>query len=92
MKQLGGILALGIALALSACDRAPETPSTDAEAAVAEPAAAAPPAGTSPATSAAEPAAQGPARLDGYGPLTLGSSLEDVRSAWKEPPAGRGSR
>jgi hypothetical protein len=88
MKQLGSILALGIALALSGCDRAPETPSTDAEAAVVERATAAPAAGTAAATSAAEPAAQGPARLDGYGPLTLGSSLEDVRSAWKEPLQG----
>ena len=37
MKQLGSVLALGIALALSSCDRAPETPSKDAEAAVPTP-------------------------------------------------------
>lgn len=89
MKQLGGMLAVGIALALSACDRNPETPSNDAGAAVAEPAAqtAAAPA-PPPAATAAEPSAQGPARLDGYGPLTLGASLDEVRTAWKEPLQG----
>lgn len=89
MKQLGGMLAVGIALALSACDRNPETPSNDAGAAVAEPAAqtAAAPA-PAPAATAAEPSAQGPARLDGYGPLTLGASLDEVRTAWKEPLQG----
>jgi len=89
MKQLGGMLALGIALALSGCDRNPETPSTDAGAAVAEPAAPASAApATAPAAAAAAPDAQGPARLDGYGPLTLGASLDEVRTAWKEPLQG----
>jgi hypothetical protein len=45
-----------------------------------------------PATTASKPAAdaaaQGPARLDGYGPLTLGASLDEVRTAWKEPLQG----
>ena len=89
MRQLGGVLALGVALALSACDRTPETPSTDAHAAAVEPAAVIAPAGPSPATSApADPASPGPARLDGYGPLQLGSSLDEVRTAWKEPLRG----
>jgi hypothetical protein len=91
MKQLGSVLALGIALALSGCDRPPETPSKDAEAAVPTPVDTAP---ASPAARAAAPAAQdpaaatGPARLDGYGPLTLGSTLDEVRAAWKAPLQG----
>jgi len=91
MKQLGSVLALGIALALSGCDRPPETPSKDAEAAVPTPVDTAP---ASPAAPAAAPAAQdlaaatGPARLDGYGPLTLGSTLDEVRAAWKAPLQG----
>lgn len=87
MKQLGSVLALGIALALSSCERTPETPSKDAEAAVPTPV------DTAPAAPAATPAAQdpaaaGPARLDGYGPLTLGSTLDEVRAAWKAPLQG----
>ena len=35
-----------------------------------------------------DPAAAGPARLDGYGPLTLGSTLDEVRAAWKAPLQG----
>jgi hypothetical protein len=93
MKQLGSVLALGIALALSSCDRTPETPSKDAEAAVPTPvdtapaAPAAPPAAPA-APAAQDPAAAGPARLDGYGPLTLGSTLDAVRAAWKAPLQG----
>lgn len=74
MKQLASVLAFGIAIALAGCDRHPETPTADAEAAVVEP--------------AADPAAQGPARLDGYGPLTLGATVDEVRAAWKEPLQG----
>lgn len=89
MKQLGGVLALGVVLALGACERTPETPSTDAQAAAVEPAAEAAPAAPSPAIPAsADPASAGPARLDGYGPLQLGSSLDEVRTAWKEPLRG----
>jgi hypothetical protein len=91
MKQLGSVLALGVALALGGCDRNPETPSADAEAAVRVPAADAPAAGAAtptPAAPATDPAAQGPARLDGYGPLTLGSTLDEVRAAWKAPLQG----
>jgi hypothetical protein len=85
MKQLGSVLALGIALALSGCDRPPETPSKDAEAAVPTPVDTAPAA----APAAQDPAAAtGPARLDGYGPLTLGSTLDEVRAAWKAPLQG----
>lgn len=87
MKQLGGVLALGIALALGACDRTPETPSTDAAAAVVEPAQEAAPV-TAPNAPAVDAAAQGPARLDGYGPLTLGATLDEVRAAWKGPLRG----
>ncbi|WP_421567927.1 hypothetical protein [Stenotrophomonas sp. PD6] len=89
MKQLGSVLALGIALGLAGCERAPETPSADTQAAV--PASApATPAATEAAASApaADTGAQGPARLDGYGPLTLGSTLDEVRAAWKEPLQG----
>ncbi|WP_313345371.1 hypothetical protein [Stenotrophomonas sp.] len=91
MKQLGSVMALGVALALAGCGRAPETPSTDAEAAVPESTPAPAPAAAGTATAApqaADPAAQGPARLDGYGPLTLGSTLDQVRAAWKAPLQG----
>jgi hypothetical protein len=91
MKQLGSILALGIALGLAGCERAPETPSADAEAAVPAPTAApaaAVPTSTTPPAPAGDPAAQGLARLDGYGPLTLGSTLDEVRAAWKAPLQG----
>lgn len=91
MKQLGSVLALGVALALGGCDRNPETPSADAEAAIPVPAAEAPaaaPAAGAPAAPATDPAAQGPARLDGYGPLALGSTLDEVRAAWKTPLQG----
>ena len=81
MKQLGSMMAVGMVLALAACERTPETPSVDAEAAVPAPAA-----DTAPAAPAT--AAQGPARLDGYGPVALGSTLEEVRAAWKEPLQG----
>ncbi|HDS0922453.1 MULTISPECIES: hypothetical protein [Stenotrophomonas] len=84
MKQLASVLAFGIAIALAGCDRHPEPPSADAEAAVVEPAADA----AVPAAPAADPATQGPARLDGYGPLTLGATLDEVRTAWKEPLQG----
>ena len=84
MKQLAGVMALGMVLALGACERSPETPSTDAGAAVPAPAADVA-ATAAPATAAA---AQGPARLDGYGPLALGSSLDAVRAAWKAPLDG----
>ena len=86
MKQLGGVLALGVVLALGACERTPETPSTDAQAAAVEPDADTSPAAPSPAS--ADPASPGPARLDGYGPLRLGNSLDEVRTAWKEPLRG----
>jgi hypothetical protein len=93
MKQLGSVMALGVALVLAGCERAPETPSTDAKAAVpaSTPAPAPTPAAAGNATAAApaaDPAAQGPARLDGYGPLTLGSTLDEVRAAWKAPLQG----
>lgn len=81
MKQLGSMIALGMVLALAGCERTPETPSGDAEAAVPAPAVDAAPA--APAT-----ASQGPARLDGYGPVALGSTLDEVRAAWKEPLQG----
>ena len=84
MKQLASVLAFGIAIALAGCDRHPEPPSADAEAAVVEPAADA----AVPAAPTADPATQGPARLDGYGPLTLGATLDEVRTAWKEPLQG----
>lgn len=91
MKQLASVLAFGIAIALAGCDRHPEPPSADAEAAVVEPAADAT-AAAAPDTTASKPAAdaaaQGPARLDGYGPLTLGASLDEVRTAWKGPLQG----
>jgi len=77
-------MALGMVLALGACERSPETPSTDAGAAVPAPAADVA-ATAAPATAAAD---QGPARLDGYGPLALGSSLDAVRAAWKAPLDG----
>ena len=83
MKQLASVLAFGIAIALAGCDRHPEPPSVDAEAAVVEPVPA-----TTPTAPAADPATQGPARLDGYGPLTLGATLDEVRTAWKEPLQG----
>jgi len=83
MKQLASVLAFGIAIALAGCDRHPEPPSADAEAAVVEPVPA-----TTPPAPAADPATQGPARLDGYGPLTLGATLDEVRAAWKEPLQG----
>ncbi len=86
MKQLGSVMALGMALALGACDRAPETPSTDADAAVVDPAPAEA-TGAAPAAPVAD-TAQGPARLDGYGPLTLGATVDEVRAAWKEPLQG----
>lgn len=88
MKQLGSVMALGIALALGACDRTPETPSTDAEAAVADPAPALPAASVTAPSAPAAATAQGPARLDGYGPLTLGATLDEVRTAWKAPLQG----
>ncbi len=90
MKQLGGVLALGVALSLGGCERTPETPSTDAQAATVEPAAdtAAAPAAAGAAAASADTASQGPAHLDGYGPLRLGSTLDEVRTAWKEPLRG----
>ncbi len=90
MKQLGGVLALGVALALGGCERAPETPSTDAQAATVEPAAdtAAAPVAAGAAAASADTASQGPAHLDGYGPLRLGNTLDEVRTAWKEPLRG----
>ena len=90
MKQLGSVLALGIVLALAGCGRSPDTPSKDAEATA--PAPAAPAVGESadnaPAAGAEAAAATGPARLDGYGAVALGSTLEQVRTAWKEPLQG----
>lgn len=87
MKQLGSVLALGIALALGGCDRTAETPSRDAEAAVPAPAEATPAVTAAPAAPTA-PVASGPARLDGYGPLRLGSTLDEVRADWKDPLQG----
>ncbi|MCF7751902.1 hypothetical protein KQ945_14175 [Bacillus subtilis subsp. subtilis] len=87
MKQLASVMALGIALALGGCDRSPETPSKDVEAAVPAPATGAPVAPPLPAAAEAQ-ASPGPARLDGYGPLALGSTLDDVRAAWKAPLQG----
>lgn len=90
MKQLGSVLALGIVLALAGCGRSPETPSKDAEAAA--PAPTTPAVGAAPDKGAASgpdaAAATGPARLDGYGAIALGSTLEQVRTAWKEPLQG----
>lgn len=88
MKQLTRVLALAIVLALSGCDRSAEAPPKDAPAAVPTPAA--PAADTAPAApaTAMPPAETGPARLDGYGPLRLGSTLDEVRAAWKEPLRG----
>lgn len=86
MKQLGSVLALGIALALGGCDRSAEAPAKDA-AAMPAPAEAAPAAAPTPTPPVAADAA-GPARLDGYGPARLGSSVEEVRTAWKEPLTG----
>ncbi len=84
MKQLGGVLAIGIVLSLAACDRRPPAvvPADEAR-----PAAAGEPAAATPMPTTA-PAASGPARLDGYGPVALGTSLDDVRAAWKEPLQG----
>ncbi|WP_312235903.1 hypothetical protein [Stenotrophomonas sp.] len=90
MKQLGSVLALGVVLALAGCGRSPETPSTDAAASA--PAPAVPAVGESadnaPTAGAEAAAATGPARLDGYGPIALGSTLEQVQAAWKEPLQG----
>ncbi|MCC7634221.1 hypothetical protein [Stenotrophomonas rhizophila] len=89
MKQLASVMALGVVLALGGCDRTVETPSKDAEAAVPVPSDPAPPVAPDAATApAAEAASAGPARLDGYGPLALGSTLEQVRTAWKAPLQG----
>lgn len=92
MKQLGGLLILGMVLSASGCSRSAQAPTVGAAAATpAGPTAAATVAAPAdaPAPPAAAPdAATGPARLDGYGPLTLGSSLDEVRSAWKEPLQG----
>ncbi|WP_184997281.1 hypothetical protein [Stenotrophomonas rhizophila] len=82
---------MGMVLALAACERTPETPSADAEAAVPTPAAdtaPAAPATAAPGTAAPGTATQGPARLDGYGPVALGSTLDEVRAAWREPLQG----
>lgn len=87
MKQLGSILAVGLALALGGCDRSVETPSKDVEAAVPAPAEATAPVATAPAAPVAD-ANSGPARLDGYGPLRLGSPLDQVRADWKQPLQG----
>ena len=87
MKQLGSVLAVGLALALGGCDRTAETPSRDADAAVPVPAKAAAPVTAAPAAPVAE-ANSGPARLDGYGPLRLGSPLDQVRADWKQPLQG----
>jgi hypothetical protein len=84
MKQLGGVLAIGVVLALAACDRRP--PAT-VPADETRPAAAGEPAAPTPMPATA-PANSGPARLDGYGPVALGASLDDVRTAWKEPLQG----
>lgn len=94
MKQLGSVLALAIVLALGGCARSPETPSKDADAAAPAPTPTAPAAGAAPDQGAAAgsdvaaAAATGPARLDGYGPVALGSTLEQVQAAWKEPLQG----
>lgn len=86
MRQLGSVMAVGMVLALAACERTPETPSADAEAAVPAPAADTAPA--APATAAPGTVTQGPARLDGYGSVALGSTLDEVRAAWKTPLQG----
>lgn len=87
MKQLGSVLALAVILAVAGCDRHPDTPSREAEAASPTPAASATPTPTAPVVPGA-PAQTGPARLDGYGPLELGSSVDEVRAAWKTPLQG----
>jgi len=87
MKQLGSVLALAVVLAVGGCDRHPDTPSREAEAASPTPAASATPTPTAPVVPGA-PAQTGPARLDGYGPLQLGSSVDEVRAAWKTPLQG----
>ncbi|MEG2804070.1 hypothetical protein [Stenotrophomonas sp.] len=90
MKQLGSVLALAIALAVGGCDRHADTPATatDAAAPTPAPAAAADTAATAAPAAPTAPAQSGPARLDGYGPLKLGSSLDEVRAAWKTPLQG----
>lgn len=78
MKQVAGVLALGMVLALGGCDSTPKTPATDTGASVPVAAVDVP----------ATPAATGPARLDGYGPLALGQTVAQVRAAWKMPLRG----
>ncbi|WMJ70787.1 hypothetical protein [Stenotrophomonas sp. 24(2023)] len=68
-------------LSLAACSRSGETSAPADPATRAEPTAAAP---AAPATVAA----QGPARLDGFGPLALGSGVDQVRSSWGKPLQG----
>ncbi|MNK25041.1 hypothetical protein D3C87_433620 [compost metagenome] len=87
MKQLGSVLALAVVLAVGGCDRHPDTPSREAGAASPTAAASATPTPTAPVVPGA-PAQTGPARLDGYGPLQLGSSVDEVRAAWKTPLQG----
>ncbi|MBD3828156.1 MULTISPECIES: hypothetical protein [Stenotrophomonas] len=72
MKQLGSVLALGLVLAVGACGRTADSTPTSP---IAAPAAVPAP-------------AAGPARLDGYGPVSLDSTLDQVRTAWKEPLDG----
>jgi hypothetical protein len=90
MKQLGSVLALGVVLALGGCARSPETPSKDAGTTAPAPTATvdATAPDKAPAAGAEGAAATGPARLDGYGPVALGSTLEQVHAAWKEPLQG----
>jgi len=87
MKQLGGVLAISIVLALAACDRRPPAvvPANEAR-----PTAAGEPAAPVPMTTMQGGADTGgaPARLDGYGAATLGASLDALKTAWKEPLQG----
>ncbi|WP_422505809.1 hypothetical protein [Stenotrophomonas sp. GZD-301] len=86
MKQLGSVLALGLVLAVGGCGRTADSTPDAAGAAAAPAGPTATPA--TPADPPAAAAATGTARLDGYGPVSLDSSLDQVRAAWKEPLQG----
>ncbi len=72
-------------LSLTACNRGAEPASTtEAQA----PAAVASTDADVATQSPVDPRSDSPARLDGFGPVTLGSSVEDVRAGWGEPLKG----
>ncbi|WP_411852439.1 hypothetical protein ACLB90_08155 [Stenotrophomonas sp. LGBM10] len=89
MKQLGSVLALGLVLAVGACGRtADSTPEAGGAAGASPTTPTTPTAATAAVPAPAAAAATGPARLDGYGPVSLDSTLDQVRAAWKEPLDG----